>query len=145
MHAVPGAGRQLQPPTLPPPAHHHPVPPLQLLNVDGTSISGLDTDRVAQRLRGPADSSVWVKVARRRAEIPGVAGMADVEYKQFRLRRAQVELNPVFATTMHTDEHVFGGLGRVGCAYVCEPQLAPAPCPYPGWARRPLHPQATCG
>ncbi len=28
----------------------------QLLNVDGTSTSGLDTDGVAQRLRGPADS-----------------------------------------------------------------------------------------
>ena len=32
-----------------------------------------------------------------------MAGLqSDVEYKQFRLQRAQVELNPVFATTMHT-------------------------------------------
>ncbi|PRW57074.1 carboxyl-terminal-processing peptidase chloroplastic [Chlorella sorokiniana] len=81
----------------------------ELLNVDGTSTSGLDTDGVAQRLRGPADSSVWVKVARRRADIPGVADQPPgVEYKQFRLRRAQVELNPVFATTMHQNDHVYG-------------------------------------
>lgn len=34
---------------------------------------------------------MWVKVARRRQEIPGVAGLGDgVEYKQFRLRRAAV-------------------------------------------------------
>lgn len=57
---------------LPLPQRKRPTPPTppnppspQLLNVDGTSISGLDTDRVAQRLRGPADTSVWVKVARR--------------------------------------------------------------------------------
>lgn len=39
---------------------------LQLLNVDGTSISGLDTDGVAAKLRGQEGSSVWIKVARRR-------------------------------------------------------------------------------
>jgi hypothetical protein len=81
--------------------------------VDGTSITGLDTDGVAAKLRGQEGSSVWVKVARRRSEIPGVAGLPEgapeVEYKQFRLRRAQVELNPIFATTMMMDDHVYGG------------------------------------
>lgn len=39
----------------------------------------------------PLPCSVWVKVARRRPEIPGVADQPPgVEYKQFRLRRAQV-------------------------------------------------------
>jgi C-terminal processing protease CtpA/Prc len=84
----------------------------ELLNVDGTSITGLDTDGVAAKLRGQEGSSVWVKVARRRSEIPGVAGLPEgapeVEYKQFRLRRAQVELNPIFATTMMMDDHVYG-------------------------------------
>ncbi|EFN55782.1 hypothetical protein CHLNCDRAFT_30937 [Chlorella variabilis] len=84
----------------------------ELLNVDGTSISGLDTDGVAAKLRGQEGSSVWIKVARRRTEIPGVAGLPAegpaVEYKQFRLRRAQVELNPVFATTMMMDDHTYG-------------------------------------
>ncbi len=48
------------------PFQHRPcAPPLQLLNVDGSSVSGLDTDRVAQKLRGEEGSSVWVKVARR--------------------------------------------------------------------------------
>ena len=42
-------------------------------------------------------------------EIPGVAGLqSGVEYKQFRLQRAQVELNPVFATTMHMADHQWG-------------------------------------
>ncbi|KAL4420229.1 hypothetical protein ABPG77_011053 [Micractinium sp. CCAP 211/92] len=82
----------------------------ELLNVDGSSVSGLDTDRVAQKLRGEEGSSVWVKVARRhQEEIPGVPGaQAGVEYKQFRLRRASVELNPVFATPLMMDDHVYG-------------------------------------
>ncbi|KAL4451911.1 hypothetical protein ABPG75_007573 [Micractinium tetrahymenae] len=82
----------------------------ELLNVDGSSVSGLDTDRVAQKLRGEEGSSVWVKVARRhQEEIPGVAkARQDVEYKQFRLRRASVELNPIFATPLIMDDHVFG-------------------------------------
>jgi hypothetical protein len=38
-----------------------------------------------------------------------VAGLqSGVEYKQFRLQRAQVELNPVFATTMHMADHQWG-------------------------------------
>ena len=50
-------------------------------------------------------------------EIPGVAGApapspgapaAPVEYRQFRLRRAQVALNPVFATPVHIADHVYG-------------------------------------
>lgn len=89
----------------------------QLLNVDGTSISGLDSDGVAAKLRGQEGSSVWIKVARRHSDIPGVAGLppgeAPVEYKQFRVRRAQVELNPVFATTMSLDDHTYGA-GRCG-------------------------------
>ncbi|PSC70752.1 Carboxyl-terminal-processing protease [Micractinium conductrix] len=84
----------------------------ELLNVDGTSIDGLDTDSVAQRLRGQEGSSVWVKVARRHTdEIPGVAGAQPdgaVEYKQFRLQRASVELNPVFATPLLLEDHVYG-------------------------------------
>ncbi|KAI3437893.1 hypothetical protein D9Q98_000338 [Chlorella vulgaris] len=84
----------------------------ELLNVDGTSISGLDSDGVAAKLRGQEGSSVWIKVARRHSDIPGVAGLppgeAPVEYKQFRVRRAQVELNPVFATTMSLDDHTYG-------------------------------------
>ncbi len=106
------------------------TPPLpQLLNVDGTSISGLDSDGVAAKLRGQEGSSVWIKVARRHSDIPGVAGLppgeAPVEYKQFRVRRAQVELNPVFATTMSLDDHTYGAgavasglfkVARVSCA-----------------------------
>lgn len=83
----------------------------ELLNVDGTSITGLDTDSVAQKLRGQEGSSVWVKVARRhQEEIPGVASpqAEGVEYKQFRLRRASVELNPVFATPLMMADHVYG-------------------------------------
>ena len=38
-----------------------------------------------------------------------MAGLqSGVEYKQFRLQRAQVELNPVFATTMHMADHQWG-------------------------------------
>ena len=42
------------------------------MNVNGSSTSGLDTDGVAQRLRGQEGSSVWVKVARRRQVRAGV-------------------------------------------------------------------------
>lgn len=50
--------------------------------------------------------------------MPGA--QAGVEYKQFRLRRASVELNPVFATPLMMDDHVYGeeawggGSGLVG-------------------------------
>ena len=75
-------------PNLPPPPYHSP------------------TTRLAPRLppRPPL-------------QIPGVAGApapapgappAPVEYRQFRLRRAQVALNPVFATPVHIADHVYG-------------------------------------
>lgn len=87
----------------------------EVLTVDGTSTQGWDGEDAAKILRGEKGSSVTVEVARRRPmdAIPGVAGIRDsedarVELKRFKLRRERVELSPVFATTLHYDDHSFG-------------------------------------
>lgn len=57
----------------------------------------------------PLSSGQPLRLCPLQEEIPGVPGaQAGVEYKQFRLRRASVELNPVFATPLMMDDHVYG-------------------------------------
>ena len=56
------------------PASPSTLPLVQLVNVNGTSTTGLDTEGVARRLRGEEGSSVWVKVARRRQVHRGAWG-----------------------------------------------------------------------
>ena len=151
---------------LTPPTPHAPATPciLQLLNVGGISTKGWTGDEAAAHLRGERGSSVWVKVARHRDQVPGqVAGSrallgGDTVYRQFKLQREKVEFTPVFATggTGWRGMHGYGGgLARMACAQLlvqvpwhmpgprmvpcCPAPVAPPVAPAAGWTPGCIH------
>lgn len=87
----------------------------QVISVNGEPLQGLDGETAAKALRGKQGSSVDVEIARVINVVPGEAGPgklseeARLQHKRFRLRRERVQLSPIFATALHTEEgHTYG-------------------------------------
>lgn len=45
-----------------------------MVSIDGTTTDGFNGDRAAQLLRGSVGTNVTVRLSRRSAQVPGVAG-----------------------------------------------------------------------
>ena len=87
----------------------------QVISVNGETLQGLDGETAAKALRGKQGSSVDVEIARVIDTVPGEVGPgklsdeAKLQHKRFRLRRERVQLSPIFATALHTEEgHTYG-------------------------------------
>lgn len=87
----------------------------EVISVNGERLQGRDGETAAKALRGKQGSSVDVEIARVINTVPGEVGSgrlseeARLQHKRFRLRRERVQLSPIFATALHTDEgHTYG-------------------------------------
>lgn len=87
----------------------------EVISVNGETLQGRDGETAAKALRGKQGSSVDVEIARVVDMVPGEVGPgklseeARLQHKKFRLRRERVQLSPIFATALHTEEgHTYG-------------------------------------
>lgn len=83
------------------------LPGDEVISINGNPTDGLTGESAARVLRGLNGTEVRVKLVRRSEQIPGVPGRPDpkplVQYKEVRLKREKVNLNPVYSTAIQHD------------------------------------------